>query len=55
MHDNAHQIANHSSAVMPFDLPSGPAVILVAGLDYVASVLFGPRDSPRAVYLRRAF
>jgi zinc/manganese transport system permease protein len=36
-----------------FDLPSGPAIVLVAGLGYVASVAFGPRDSLRALYLRR--
>jgi zinc/manganese transport system permease protein len=36
-----------------FDLPSGPAIILVAGAGYLASVLFGPRDSLRALYLRR--
>ena len=35
-----------------FDLPSGPAIVLVAGLGYVASVLLGPRDSLRALYLR---
>jgi zinc/manganese transport system permease protein len=35
------------------DLPSGPAIVLVAGLGYVASVLFGPRDSLRSVYRRR--
>jgi zinc/manganese transport system permease protein len=35
------------------DLPSGPAIVLVAGLGYIASVLFGPRDSLRALYLRR--
>jgi zinc/manganese transport system permease protein len=34
-------------------LPSGPAIVLVAGLGYVASVLFGPRDSLRSVYRRR--
>ena len=36
------------------DLPSGPAIVLVAGLGYLASVLFGPRDSLRALYVRRA-
>ena len=35
------------------DLPSGPAIVLVAGLAYLASVLFGPRDSLRALYLQR--
>jgi zinc/manganese transport system permease protein len=35
------------------DMPSGPAIVLVAGLAYLASVLFGPRDSLRALYLRR--
>jgi zinc/manganese transport system permease protein len=34
------------------DLPSGPAIILVAGLGYAASVLFGPIDSLRAIYFR---
>ena len=34
------------------DLPSGPAIVLVAGLAYLASVLIGPRDSLRARYLR---
>jgi zinc/manganese transport system permease protein len=36
-----------------FDLPSGPAIVLVAGLAYFGSVLFGPRDSLRALYFRR--
>jgi zinc/manganese transport system permease protein len=36
-----------------FDVPSGPAIVLVAGLAYLASVLFGPRDSLRALYFRR--
>jgi zinc/manganese transport system permease protein len=35
------------------DLPSGSAIVLVAGLGYLASVLFGPRDSLRALYFRR--
>jgi zinc/manganese transport system permease protein len=35
------------------DLPSGPAIILVAGLAYLVSVLVGPRDSLRALYLHR--
>jgi zinc/manganese transport system permease protein len=35
------------------DLPSGPAIVLVAGIGYLASVLLGPRDSLRALYLRR--
>jgi zinc/manganese transport system permease protein len=34
------------------DLPSGPSIVLVAGLAYFASVLFGPRDSLRALYFR---
>ncbi len=36
------------------DLPSGPAIVLVAGLGYLASVLLGPHDSLRALYLQRA-
>jgi zinc/manganese transport system permease protein len=36
------------------DLPSGPAIVLVAGFGYVASVTLGPRDSLRALYVRRA-
>jgi zinc/manganese transport system permease protein len=36
------------------DLPSGPAIVLVAGLGYLASVILGPRDSLRALYVRRA-
>ncbi len=35
------------------DLPSGPSIVLVAGLAYLASVLCGPRDSMRALYFRR--
>jgi hypothetical protein len=35
------------------DLPSGPSIVLVAGLAYFASVLFGPRDSLRTLYLHR--
>jgi zinc/manganese transport system permease protein len=35
------------------DVPSGPAIVLVAGLGYLVSVVFGPRDSLRALYLRR--
>src|SRR6516165_83648 len=34
------------------DLPSGPAIVLVAGLAYLVSVLFGPRDSLRTLYLQ---
>ncbi|MGC2198588.1 MAG: metal ABC transporter permease [Stellaceae bacterium] len=34
------------------ELPSGPAIVLVAGLSYMLSVLLGPRDSLRAIYLR---
>ena len=36
------------------DLPSGPEIVLVAGLGYLASVALGPRDSLRALYVRRA-
>ena len=36
------------------DLPSGPAIVLVAGLGYLASVALGPRDSLRTLYVRRA-
>ena len=36
------------------DVPSGPAIVLVAGLAYLASVTLGPRDSLRALYVRRA-
>jgi zinc/manganese transport system permease protein len=32
------------------DLPSGPSIVLVAGLAYFVSVLFGARDSLRALY-----
>jgi zinc/manganese transport system permease protein len=32
------------------DAPSGPAIVLVAGLAYLASVAFGPRDSLRALH-----
>jgi zinc/manganese transport system permease protein len=35
------------------DLPSGPAIVLVAGLGYLASVALGPRDSLRALYVQR--
>jgi zinc/manganese transport system permease protein len=35
------------------DLPSGPSIVVVAGLAYLASVLCGPRDSLRTLYLRR--
>jgi zinc/manganese transport system permease protein len=34
------------------DLPSGPSIVLVAGLAYCTSVLLGPRDSLRALYFR---
>jgi zinc/manganese transport system permease protein len=37
-----------------FDIPSGPAIVLVAGLVYLASVILGPRDSLSALYVRRA-
>lgn len=36
----------------PLDVPSGPAIILVAGLVYAGSVVLGPRDSLRALYFR---
>jgi zinc/manganese transport system permease protein len=36
------------------DLPSGPAIVLVAGLGYIVSVALGPRDSLRALYVRRS-
>jgi len=36
------------------DIPSGPAIVLVAGLVYLTSVIFGPRDSLSALYVRRA-
>jgi zinc/manganese transport system permease protein len=36
------------------DLPSGPAIVLVAGLGYLISVALGPRDSLRALYVRRS-
>ena len=36
------------------DLPSGPAIVLVAGLGYLVSVALGPRDSLRALSVRRA-
>ena len=35
------------------DVPSGPAIVLVAGIAYLASVLVGPRDSLRTLYLQR--
>ena len=35
------------------DLPSGPAIVLVAGVAYFGSVLLGPRDSLSALYIRR--
>ena len=35
------------------DLPSGPAIVLVAGFGYLASVGLGPRDSLRALYVQR--
>ena len=34
------------------DLPSGPSIVLVAGVAYLASVLFGPRDSLRTLRRR---
>ena len=36
------------------DIPSGPAIVLVAGLVYLTSVILGPRDSLSALYVRRA-
>src|SRR6516165_7120535 len=36
------------------DIPSGPAIVLVAGLVYLTSVIFGPRDSLSALSVRRA-
>ena len=36
-----------------FDLPSGPAIVLVAGVAYLGSVLFGCRGSLGALYLKR--
>jgi zinc/manganese transport system permease protein len=36
------------------NVPSGPAIILVAGFGYAASVLFGRRDSLRVLHLRPA-
>ena len=36
------------------DLPTGPAIVLVAGLGYIFSVALGPRDSLRALYVRRS-
>jgi zinc/manganese transport system permease protein len=35
------------------DLPSGPSIVLVAGIAYVASVLVGPRASLRTLRLHR--
>ena len=35
------------------DLPSGPSIVLVAGIAYVISVLVGPRASLRTLRLRR--
>ena len=35
------------------DIPSGPAIVLVAGAAYLGSVTLGPRDSLRALYIRR--
>ena len=37
-----------------FNLPSGPSIILTAGLVYVASILLGTRDSVRTRYFPRA-
>jgi hypothetical protein len=35
------------------DIPSGPAIVLVAGVAYLVSVTLGPRESLRALYIRR--
>ena len=37
-----------------FDLPSGPAIVLTAGVFYAGSILFGTRDSLRTRYFPRA-
>jgi zinc/manganese transport system permease protein len=34
-----------------FGLPSGPAIVLLAGLVYLVSLAVGPRDSLRARFL----
>jgi zinc/manganese transport system permease protein len=34
------------------DLPSGPLIVAIAGLAYCTSVLFGPHDSLRALYVQ---
>jgi zinc/manganese transport system permease protein len=36
-----------------FDVPSGPAIVLLAGVTYCGSVLLGPCDSLRAIYFRQ--
>jgi zinc/manganese transport system permease protein len=35
------------------DLPSGPAIVLIAGVAYLGSMLFGPRGGLRTLYIRR--
>jgi zinc/manganese transport system permease protein len=35
------------------DLPSGPAIVLIAGVAYLGSMLFGPRGGLRTLYFRR--
>jgi zinc/manganese transport system permease protein len=37
-----------------FSLPSGPSIILTAGLVYLASIALGTRDSLRTRYFPRA-
>src|SRR5205823_1162706 len=37
-----------------FDLPSGPTIILIAGVFYLASILIGTRDSLRTRYAVRS-
>jgi zinc/manganese transport system permease protein len=34
-------------------VPSGPAIVLIAGILYLASLMLGPRDSIAARFLRR--
>ena len=48
--------ASYAGLVVSYhlNLPSGPVIILAAGLAYVGSILFGRRDSLRARYLSRA-
>lgn len=35
------------------DLPSGPAIVLIAGVTYLGSMLFGPRGGLRTLHIRR--